>query len=221
MNIQKHAIFGLLLSAKCLMAGDFVNLNFDDPDLSGSLRPVDPFSQGEGFFGSTSRLLRGWTLTLNGVSPSEITYSPWPRGTSIRGANLQTYPPFQLPNAENVNRLSIYGGSPDDPILETRIWQTATIPADVNGISFYGGRLGQVLVNGEYVGLTYNPDGGIQVVDISRFAGQNVRLEFAFQGGDGVFDVLGFTQVPEPSTWALFGAGLSVFVLASIKRVKA
>ena len=99
-----------------------MNLNFDSPDLSGSLRPVDPLGQGQGFYGSTSRLLRGWTLTVNGVSPSEMTYSPWPLSTSTRGANLYTYPPFQLPNAENVNRLLIYGGSPDDPIVETRLW---------------------------------------------------------------------------------------------------
>jgi hypothetical protein len=215
-SMKMFVFFVAFHSLALCRAQEFVNLNFDSPDLSGSLRPVDPLGQGQGFFGSTSRLLRGWTLSVNGVSPSEITYSPWPLSTSTRGANLYTYPPFQLPNAENVNRLWIYGGGPGDPIVETRLWQTATIPIGVNGISIYGGRLGQVLVDGEYVGLTYSHNGGIQVVDLARFAGQNVRLEFAFQGGVGFFDILGFTQVPEPSTYAMCGLGL-LFLAAAVK----
>jgi len=65
----------ILLSAITLVAGcladPFINLTFDDPDLTGSLEPVSP---GGPFRGETARILRGWDLILNGVSAPRMGY---------------------------------------------------------------------------------------------------------------------------------------------------
>ena len=46
------------------------------------------------------------------------------------------------------------------------------------------------------------------VIDVSGYAVQVATIEFVFrQGFSGGFDIFGFTQIPEPSTWALFGVG--------------
>jgi hypothetical protein len=71
-----------------------------------------------------------------------------------------------------------------------------------------------MFINGQRVGDTVND----LTVDVSRFAGQEVDLEFLVRSGDSIrFDVLGFVPVPEPSTWALFGVGAAA-VLGLTRR---
>ena len=66
-----------------------------------------------------------------------------------------------------------------------------------------------MFINGERVGDTVND----LTVDVSRFSGQEVNLEFLVRPGDSLrFDILGFVPVPEPSTWALFGVGAAAIL---------
>ena len=49
-----------------------------------------------------------------------------------------------------------------------------------------------------------------RTLDVSPFAGQEVKLEFVFPSGpllDYIFDIKGFTIVPEPSAWAFLTVG--------------
>jgi hypothetical protein len=101
---------------------------------------------------------------------------------------------------------------PAGPLV--RISQQGIIPATAVGIELFGSAFGRVLVNGEDIGNTY--DGHVNPLDISRFAGQEVILEFLFQpGASGNFDIYGFTQVPEPSTGVLFGIGVMAVAWAA------
>jgi hypothetical protein len=201
-------VLGLL--ATTVTAQEFVNLNFDSPDLTGSLRPVfqDPGPAGSGYWGDIRQVLRGWQVSLDGVVQSEITYSPWPTDGRVLGANLVNYRPGRGIDLGGVNHLVIETRSERWPPAgpEVRLSQVGTIPPTATGIELFGSAYGRVLINGEDVGSTY--DGHVHALDISRFAGQDVNLEFLFRpGAAGSFDIFGFTQVPEPSTWALFGCG--------------
>lgn len=202
----------LVVSVLPLLGGDFVNLGFVAPDLTGSLRPIDPTRPDGPFSGAANQILRGWTLSLDGQVQTTIAYSPWFASVGHPGVAVRNYRPGTL----GVNYLDI--DSPSLPLgHQTRIWQVGRIPETVVGIEFSGSALGDVLINGEVVGTTY--DGRLRPMDIARYAGQEVTLEFFFRAGsDGSFDILGFTQIPEPSVWALFGIGAATLIWASHRQ---
>ena len=197
-------------------AQEFINLGFDAPDLSGSLTPIDSTRPNGPFAGAASGILRGWTLTLDGQVQTTATYSPWPTTAGYPGVSVQNIRPELANGPGGINFLTIDSpGNPRGP--ETRISQTGIIPADAIGLELFGSAYGDVLIDGVVIGTTY--DGRPRPLDISRFAGQEVTLEFYFgSGASGRFDIYGFTQIPEPSTWALFGAGAMVMGWALQRR---
>lgn len=47
-------------------------------------------------------------------------------------------------------------------------------------------------------------------IDVSKFAGQEAKLEFVFPKGPGgfyLFDIFGFVPIPEPEVFVLLAAG--------------
>ena len=83
----------LLIFALCFLtvngsAKEFVNLTFDNPDLTGSLTPIGSGAPNGPFFGETSRILPGWTVTGNRIPVTTVTYSPWPTGVAVRAVNV-------------------------------------------------------------------------------------------------------------------------------------
>jgi hypothetical protein len=209
-------ILGLLFSATTCIAGEFINLTFDDPDLSGPLTEAYP---GGPLLGKTSQLLRGWNLLADDQSVGIASYSPFgfPGGDGI--ASLVGNSPAEAQTVFGANTL--YLASPgftstDGPVIRLR--QTGTVPAEAQGLWIFGtGRL-QMLINGERV----NNIGNVAdpVVDISRYAGQTIDLEFVVSRRDSMrFDILGFKPIPEPSTWTLGGIGAAaVFYFARRKN---
>ncbi len=196
-------VLGLL--ATTVTAQEFVNLNFDSPDLTGSLRPYEPSYSLTPYIGETSHLLRGWTLLGNGIPISEIAYQPVP-----------TY------HLEPVNLFSPWGGADTNyrffininypRQVDLRFQQTGRIPVDAVGLQYFANGPMEMLINGRLLHTVDTRITTTPVVDVSEFAGQVVNLEFhVFQrpylGANFSFDVKGFTSVPEPSTWALFGCG--------------
>jgi PEP-CTERM motif len=92
--------------------------------------------------------------------------------------------------------------------------QTGTIPRDATGLQFLlfnsGGAPFGMSINGNPV--SYAGD-GIEVANVSAYAGQTVNLEFTFQPYGGMFfDIAGFTTTPEPPTYALFGVGAAALL---------
>lgn len=189
----------LLFATLPAFAGDFVNLTFDEPDLTG---PLDPLLPGGPYLGRTADLLPGWTVRVGGDVASQVTYAPINK-SSFGPVTLRENPAGQL----GFGSLELH--SPVPPAPEIRLSQRGTIPADAAGLWIYGAGYAQMFINGQRVGDTVND----LTVDVSRFAGQEVDLEFLVRSGDSIrFDVLGFVPVPEPSTWALFGVGAAAIL---------
>jgi PEP-CTERM motif len=100
-------------------------------------------------------------------------------------------------------------------MIDLTFHQRGQVPENASSLSFVSGGLMEMRINAELV-YTSDPNRtGFPSVDVSRFAGQVVDLDFHVlqfpgSGASYFFDVIGFTQVPEPSTWALFGVGGAV-----------
>ena len=197
----------LLLLPLAAVAGDFINLTFDNPILTGSLTPIVP---GGPYRGSTGDLLPGWTVKANGKLLSTLIYSP-PLTSSGTPVTVRENTAAQA--ATPLGKFSLYlDGSPPPFELtgpEIRLSQTGTIPTDAAALRLASGYV-QVFANGDKIG-EINPVTGPFTIDVARLAGQTVNLEFLVRPGDSIrFDILGFTTVPEPSTYALFGLGAAL-----------
>ena len=91
--------------------------------------------------------------------------------------------------------------------------QYGTIPVDANHILFYadGSPWIDFRVNNKTISYSTSIITSIADADVSAYAGQQVELIFIFPKGANIqFDIAGFTSVPEPSTYALFGLGAAL-----------
>ena len=204
-------VFSVLV-ASSLSAGDFVNLDFEHPDLSHAI--ADPVVAGD-FRAPTSEALQGWILTADVLPTTELFVTP-PGGLR---------PPVALTGGEGTipgtgvdfGKYELYLAAPSlapnslQPVY--RLSQTGTIPAGATQLIYYrsgpgvGGpssnpSLFQILINGPQVPYT---EAGISYADVSAFAGKEVNLEFLFLKPGNSFDIAGITIAPEPSTYALIG----------------
>ncbi len=198
------AVLGLILAQPCI-GSPFINLTFDEPDLTGSLTPIHP---GGPLEGNTSEILRGWSLTVDGQPKLRMEYAP--RGTG--GGSLAYLVNNPAGSLLGPHSLTLFSPFPSTP--EIRVGQTGTIPAEATGLWIGSAGYIEGFVNGIKIGEV-KPELGSQVVlDVTRFAGQEVSLEFVLRyGGSARFDIFGFTPIPEPSTWALFGVGATAMFL--------
>ncbi len=191
-----------LLGSSPLAADPFINLTFDEPDLSGPLELAFP---GGPFIENASQLLRGWNATDGGVPILTIGYAPYLRSTDGGPLNVVGHSPDRVSTAFGANEVWLRSAFPGG---ELRLGQMGTIPADAAGLVISSAGYIQAFINGVKVGEV-NPNLGTRtVLDVSPYTGQNVSLEFLVRRNDSArIDVLGFTSVPEPSTWALLGLG--------------
>jgi PEP-CTERM motif len=194
----------LLLLAPCAaVAGDFINLGFENPNLTHA----QPNQYGE--VGPTSEVLQGWSLTSDiGISDIARTVITAYR---IGPASLTTAPVVARSQI-NFGQYGLFLAPPDQtssPAYD--LSQTGTIPANAAELVFdYSSSAPgfQVLVNGKSVPHTVSIYNGLGSADVSAYGGQTAKLEFVFPAGSyGLFDIAGFTTTPEPSTYALFCVG--------------
>lgn len=216
MNLKSNCILvGLCVIGGTLAAQNFVNLTFDDPRLTGSLTPLSPDFPDGLQVGRAVDLLPGWTLTGNGQIIDRIIYSP--PNVGLTGPVVLDASAPSEEGASMPYRLFFNSSFPD--VVDFRLSQTGRIPDGASGLSLQvAGVIMDVVINGETVYRTNPNDSAFPVVDVSRFAGQNVNLAFhpvqnPFVGSSFVFDVGGFTQIPEPSTDALFFVGAVTLAL--------
>jgi hypothetical protein len=203
-------------------AQQFVNLDFNSPDLSGSLIPLEPGSSITPYLGRSSEVLRGWTVYGDGVPLEQVAFQP----ALASGFGSVTLSYTRLPSPSPVNYgITIDAGPPRMVDLVFR--QRGQIPLNASSLSFVSGGRMEMRIDGELI-YTSNPNVSVfPDVDVSRFAGRVVDLDFHVllhpgAGANYFFDVIGFAQVPEPSTWALFGVGASTmgWILKCQKRKK-
>ncbi len=205
------------LSGSAPLAADpFINLTFDEPDLSGPLTPIYP---GGPVRGDPNQLLRGWTATAEFESVTSVAYSPYNLGSGGLAFNLREHDPGNQNTTFGKNYLDFYSTFRRGDL---RLEQTGTIPVDAAELWISSrGRI-EAFINGVKIGDFDPASGAPQVLNVSPFAGQTVRLEFVVRRDRTTdFDIFGFTSVPEPSTWGLVavgGAGLGWLGLRGRKR---
>lgn len=191
---------------------EFVNLGFNEPNLSGSLSPIEPNNPFGLQRGRTADLLRGWTLLGNGQPLNEIIYSPVGAGL-MSAATLDAR--RLTPSSPLEYRLFLFSGPPN--LIDYRLMQTGLIPSDASGLALRVFGYVDVFINGNAIYRANVLENAFPVVDVSGFSGQVVSLEFhVLQGSAGtdlVFDIDGFTRVPEPSTYAMCGFGILFLVI--------
>lgn len=119
----------LMLVALPALSGDFINLTFDQPNLSGSMEQLFPNGP---YRGSTADLLPGWSVAANGIPLATMTYSPL-LTTSARPVSLVEN---DFDDAAGVlGRYTLYLESGLNPAgSEIRLSQRGTIPADAAGL---------------------------------------------------------------------------------------
>jgi hypothetical protein len=195
-------------------------LDFNSPDLSGSLVALEPGSSRTPYLGNATEILQGWTVYGDGVPLRSIAFQP---GSGDQ-YNPLTLTFTKLPSSSPVN-YGIYIESRPPRIIDLTFHQRGQIPPNASSLSFVSGGLMEMRVDGNLI-HTSNPTVTVfPDVDISRFAGQVVDLDFHVlllpgAGASYFFDVIGFSQVPEPSTWALFGVGAVFLAAASLRRYR-
>ena len=205
-----HLLVVLGLTAAC-QAGEFVNLDLNSPDLSHS--QYDPWTRDT--LVPPQDALRGWSMQWDWSGPSLAlpsfvgTIGGWaPFGLS---PGLDTY--------FGAYRLQVeeYWYPPNAGSLRPtfHLYQAGLVPTGATALNYWisnpaypflADRAMQVYLND--VQQAVSGDFGYHNLDVSGFAGREVKLEFVFPGGPlhfYSFDINGF--VPEPSTWALFGLG--------------
>jgi hypothetical protein len=190
-----------------LAAGEFINLELDHPDLTGTLVKLYP---GGPLKGSVQDILPGWQITSDGIPLTTMTYSPPGSAGGQIPAELQASNGYV--GVGNVLLLIsssfLSTQSPFGP--ELRLSQTGMIPADAIGLQMESVGFVQVYVNGTLASDLGNPFSASRRIDVAPFRGQSVKLEFVVAPGMGTaMDILGFTSVPEPSKWVLMGLGLA------------
>jgi hypothetical protein len=212
--LKSSLLFSLGFS---LWGREFINLNFDQPDLTNLQR--DPVTEAD--YGAPSEIVPGWSITQNGQPIQRVWY--YGRG-AIRPVTLAAIPG----SSGNVYVLSYTGhGTPfSGPSKSTTFSQTGLVPVWALSFEFtWSGRDNNfdtpVRVNGEVVPLRPYPAIGFDYsVDVSRWAGQEVLLSLEFPvGTSGYLHSLAFT-VPEPSTWTLAAGGLLVLGVLGKRRAE-
>ncbi len=199
------------MGAGCLfpaLAADFVNLKFDD----GPLDPNALVDHGVGrpYSGSAGNVIPGWEIIYLGQKVETVGFSTSEHGGSLAPVTLWEYQPG-LPIGVIGGRsgLSLRIGDPPNNLqIDLVLRQRGEIPANAVTLEIFHTGHGVVRIDGSVVSRFDSDVSFRPTVDVAPYAGKEVTLEFAFyHGQELVFDIVGFTSVPEPSTWALLGLG--------------
>jgi hypothetical protein len=188
-----------------LLAGEFINLGFNEPDLNGKL--VSLGVRGP-YLGLTAQLLAGWKLTADGQIVTEATYSPINSGSGNGILELNE----ARPNYSWGNYLILASVDSNEGKPGPDLWlsQTGTVPKDAVGLWVFGDPPIEGFMDGVKIGFI-DPNLGRTVWNVEAFQGKTVNLQIHSGSGHiNRFDIMGFTTIPEPSEYAMFGLGLGL-----------
>jgi len=215
MKTIKYAL-ACLLTCIGVSGGEFVNLGFDDPDLSRAV--YDPWKRDT--LVPPEDAVRGWTMEWDWIGEPR----PLPdlvgttKGYAPIGLNTGWAPPG-YPLGYTL-RVDSFWHPPNDLVVRPvlHLYQVGLVPQDATDFSYYcddptlpsytPDLRARLYINGdEAVAASI---GHYHTVDVSPFAGQEVRLEFVFPMDPMAYysmDIKGFTVIPEPSVSVLLAVG--------------
>jgi hypothetical protein len=211
---MKTTVTSVVLTTLPALAGDFINLGFNEPDLSGRLVPL---AAGGPYLGLTAQILPGWMVTADGKAVTEGTYSKSNQGSGVTEFTLRE----GQPSSQWGFYLLFVSLDSDNGKPGPDLWlsQTGRIPLDAIGISVYGGANIEGYLNGNLLGFIDPTSGKPTTWDVSSYQGKEVELSFHVKHGSiRDFDIIGFTTVPEPSEFAMLGLGFGLMGWQCWKR---
>lgn len=186
--------------------GEFINLGFDDPDLS-HVRPWKPptahLGALVGQWAPVDEVFRGWTVD----SGAMLEGYPYYGLVSVDGLYGKPFAlsPVGPPRGGYVVNAS-YTSYFDYYRFPFSLSQVGTVPADAALLVMLGGV--EVSMNGTDLALITPAFWSYTYADVSSFAGKEVELTLRFPGGSDIrFDIIGFQPIPEPATWGLMLLG--------------
>ena len=197
-----------LLVCPALLAGEFVNFTFDEPDLA-NVRPFKP--PGEYFdrqYAPVEEVFQGWTISQ--VFLDELKFSAFDGLANVdAGASTLSLSPASslgsLPYSVNVGqRLGL-----DWERSTFSLSQVGLVPGDAGTLRWWNAGNLDVHINGESLsGQRVDPLLPLYEANVSTYAGQEVELSLEFAKGSSYeFDLVGFMPIPEPSPAALLIVG--------------
>ncbi len=205
-----------MTGVECGLGGEFINLGFDDGG-----EPT-----GEETFQPAATLLPGWTVYIGTLVSETVVFNNFLSEKAMVGVYSVEYAPelyqgkYGLGIASGAEILS--GG----PQVAAAIGQSGEVPTWAKSLTFRGviadPREMVITIDGiayPYIRIGGGPTDSVYSFDVSPFAGSEVELRISARpgdfGGGGLIDSLSFSPlpaVPEPSTWALLGLGLTALM---------
>jgi hypothetical protein len=199
----------------------FTNLSFDSPDLSGVVR--NPIGGG---IGNVDEILRGWSVFQDRL-PIPVTTMEFGDSGEWHSVNLslrvdsleqQRFSllvdatlPQRSPNCPTCD------GSPSSITLSLR----GVVPEDANYLQIFAVGRGEVSVELDYdrIDGVFGEEGMYSYYNVAGFRGREADLSISFLAGTRLgFDVVGFSDVPEPSVSILLLLGVAVVFVLRCRR---
>lgn len=189
------------------IAGEFVNLGFDDVNL----RNISKIS-GDIYSGQTSELVPGWTV---GAGPA-FTPQATVRYSSTPGLLVGDGGASLAPSVGGFGyMLALEPNGIEHGPVPVQILQVGRIPEWANLMSV-DGLFGYVLVGIDDQKVSLG--GWINSLDVGRFAGKDVTLSLSVISSTASFEGIRFTAVPEPSLSVLLLIGVLFFGVVRLRR---
>jgi len=233
MRIQDIALLVLAIAGTSTRAGEFVNLDFDGPDLSHLRLPDYP--QTQIYEAPIGEALRGWSVSWDSdpvFQPPDTIRVWWGNSAPLSLKSLNPTPPNTMPPFQ----LSILpdGGGSGGLRPGLHLWQVGTVPSEAVELRYYGAtwyagppfmaQPPSILINDEVI--AYQAFGGSPyelAINVRPFAGHEVKLEIYFPQGkwqSHSFDIYGFVPIPESTTCCLVVLGSMVLLLERLFKRK-
>lgn len=226
MRTQDIALLVLAIACSSTEAGEFVNLDFDSPDLSHLRLPDIGYPSSRDFYEAPiGEALRGWSLSWDSdplFQPPDYIYVSNGNTAPLSLKSVDFTPPYTAPPYKLY--VDSHQGPPYGPLRPPlHLYQVGTVPSDAVELWYYAdwyvawppivAEPPSILINDEALPFYPSPSG--LAVNVARYAGQEVKLEVFFPSGtwqSHTFDIYGFVAVPEPSTCVLVLIGGSILL---------